>query len=49
LTETWLDADFGDKELGLGLGGGVLIAIKSCFPCTRKVNLEVDAEMLACE
>ena len=25
-------------------GGGVLMAIKSCFSCTRRVDLEVDAE-----
>ena len=58
LTETWLDANFEDKELGLEgynifrkdrqgkRGGGVLMAIKSCYSCTRRVDLEVDAEML---
>lgn len=61
LTETWLDDNFKDKELGLEgykifrkdrqrkRGGGVVIAVRSCFPCTRRIDLEVDAEMLVCE
>ena len=61
LTETWLDSDFDDRHLYLDsynifrrdrcgqLGGGVLIATKLHLPCVRRYDLEVDAEMLACE
>ena len=54
MTETWLDVNFGDWELQLdeynifrrdrrGRGGGVYL------PCIRRYDLEVDAEMVACQ
>ena len=61
ITETWLDSNFGDHELlmdGFNIfrkdrhfqrGGGVLLAIRNHLPCSRRFDLEVDAEMLALE
>lgn len=60
LTETWLDENFDDRELHLdgynifrrdrrGRGGGVLLATKLYLPCIRRYDLEVDAEMVACQ
>ena len=61
LTETWLDSDFDDRHLYLDgynifhrdrcgqLGGGVLIATKLQLSCVHRYDLEVGAEMLACE
>lgn len=61
LTETWLDNEFDDRDLHLEgysihrrdrrgkRGGGVLLATKSHLPCVRRHDLEVNAEMLACE
>lgn len=58
LTETWLEENFGDRELlhldgcntfrrdRPGRGGGVLLATKLHLPCIRRHDLEVDAEMV---
>ena len=60
-TKTWLDSDLGDRDLYLDgynifrrdrcgqRGGGVLLATKLNLKCVRRYDLEVDAEMLACE
>lgn len=61
ITETWLDSDFGDHELlvdGFNIfrkdresqrGGGVLLAVINHLPCSRRSDLEVEAEMLVLE
>ena len=61
VTETWLDSNFGDHELlmddfnifrkdrHIQRGGGVLLAVRNHLPCTRRFDLEVEAEMLALE
>lgn len=61
ITETWLDSDFRDHELlmdGFNIfrkdrqsqrGGGVLLAVRNHLPCSRRSDLEVEAEMLALE
>ena len=61
ITETWLDSNFGDHELlvdGFNIfrkdresqrGGGVLLAVINHLPCSRRSDLEVEAEMLVLE
>ena len=59
MTETWLDSDFGDHERlmdGFNIfrkdrnsqrDGGVLLAVRDHLPCSRRSDLEIEAEMLA--
>lgn len=61
MTEAWLDQNYLDCELQLEgyniyrkdgsnrRGGGVLIAVRDHITCTRRSDLEVEAEMIALE